>query len=109
MWASMLYLAPVATILCKYELAEEEEFRGQLQDELIRVFEKTVSLDNLRLIPNKNLHATINTTYPAHSNLWTIMDGILQRYHLILDIKPMKNREGITIQLLEGPSWKKRI
>lgn len=107
MWANLLYLAPVATVLCMCETEEEEELRGQLQDELIRLFKKTVPPDRLEIIPNKDLHATINTTYPAHSNLWTILDGVLQRYHLILDIKPMKDREGITIKLLEGPSWKR--
>lgn len=107
MWASMLYLAPVAAVLCMHETDEEEELRGQLQDELIRVFEKSIHHDRFKIIPNKDLHATINTTYPAHSNLWTILDGVLQRYHLILDIKPMKDTEGITIQLLEGPSWKR--
>ena len=107
MWANMLYLAPVACVLAIHETDEEETLRGQLQDELIRVFEKNIQHGGFKIIPNPNLHATVNTTYPAHSNLWTILDGVLQRYHLILDIKPMKDAEGITIQLLEGPSWKK--
>ena len=107
MLANMLYLAPVAAILCMFETEEEEELRGQLQDELIRLFKKTIHHNQFEIIPNEKLHSTINTTYPAHSNLWTILDGVIQRYHLILDIKPMEDRKGITIQLLEGPSWKK--
>lgn len=107
MWSKLLYLAPVASILSMRETDEEEELRGQLQDELIRLFEKTIHSDRFKLILNPDLHATINTTYPAHSNLWTILDGVLQRYHLILDIKPMKDTDGITVQLLEGPSWKR--
>lgn len=107
MWTKMLYLAPVAAILSLHETAEEETLHGYLQEELIRVFQKNIHHDKFQIILNKHLHATINATYPAHSNLWTILDGVLQRYHLILDIKSNEKTGGITVQLLEGLSWRK--
>lgn len=106
MWSKLLYLAPIASILSLYETEKEENLQGKLQDELIRFFEDNIQKYKFRIIQNAHLNATINVTYPAHSNLWTIMDGILQRYHLIPSINPNEHG-GIDVQLLEGPSWKK--
>lgn len=107
MWSNMLYFLPLAAILSTHEIEEEETLQGPLQDELIKLFEKTIHHNKLRIVKNEKLNATINTTYPSHSNLWTIMDGVIQRYHLVLDIQTDKTGECVTIQMMEGPSWKK--
>lgn len=102
MWSRMIYLMPVASIMAMVNIPEEIKMEGDLQSELELLFDKYMKA--LRLVRNKELDLRVNCSYPAGSNLWTIFDGILERYHLLVDISS-KNGE-IVIKFREGSAWK---
>lgn len=102
MWSRLVYLMPIASIMATVNIPEEIKMEGDLQSELDQLFDKHMKA--LRFVRNKGLDLTVNCTYPAGSNLWTIFDGILERYHLLVDIIP---KNGIiVIKFKEGSSWK---
>lgn len=103
MWANLIHVLPAATILSAYETKEEFKMEGNLLSELDRLFTLTVDIEKLKLKKN-GPKCTINTIYPAGSNLWTIVDGILVRYQLIPIIETDKNG-CITLGLKEGSAW----
>lgn len=102
-----MYLLPLATLVSNYELRDETYLSGDLQESVKELLEDYIPNTKLRVIRNKALSASINFVYPEHTNLWTILDGILHRYHLIVSIKASSiDQEPITIKFMEGPAWK---
>lgn len=101
MWARMICLLPIAAMMSTVNISEEIKMEGDLQYELERLLSK--NMQAIKIIYNKKLNLKINTSYPAGSNLWTIFDGILERYHLLIDILP---KDGtIAFKLKEGSAW----
>lgn len=102
MWSRMVYLMPIAAIMSTVNVSEEIKMEGDLQSELERLLGEHMKA--LRLVRNEELNLTINSSYPKESNLWTIFDGILERYHLLVDIAA--NDGMVIIKLVEGSAWK---
>lgn len=107
MWSNLIYLAPVAAIISTVHITEPAALDGDLQDELIWLFTKYISPTKLSFIRNKNLKATINTSYPEGTSLWTILDSTMQRMHLTIEIQA-PTPDSLTIELMEGSAWKTR-
>lgn len=105
MWSNLLYMLPVTSILYNCVINEEVKMEGDLGDELERIF-KTYLINSKLKFVNKGLHANIYATYPAGTNLWSIIDGIMVRFQLIAYIDE-KDKDNILFQLKEGASWKR--
>ena len=103
MWFDLVYLLPIAGILAKVEITEETTLEGDLQEELSRLFAKYISKEAFSFQHNAKLNASIRASYPERTNLWTILHGILERYHLIVEI--VNDPERLTIMLLPGSAW----
>lgn len=101
MWSRMIYFLPIAAMMSTIKIKEEIKMEGDLQDCLEELFRK--NLDSLKLFRNDDLNLRANFIYPAGSNLWTIFDEILIRYHLMADIT--SNDKTILIKLKEGSAW----
>lgn len=105
MWSNLLYMLPVTSILYNCTINEEIKMEGDLGDEIERIFKKYLINSKLKFV-NKGLHATIYATYPAGTNLWSIIDGIMVRFQLIAYIDE-RDDNNILFQLKEGASWKR--
>lgn len=103
MWANLMYLIPVAAILSQYKLDEEFKMEGDLLNELDRLLEKVHCTTKLK-IEKTRLKCRINATYPKGTSVWTILDGIMQRYHLNVIITSQKD-DSVVISLKEGSAW----
>lgn len=103
MWANLMYLIPVASVLSQYKLSEEFKMEGDLLKELDRLLKSVNCTTKLRIEKTK-LRCRIDTTYPKGTSVWTIFDGIMQRYHLNVIITSQKD-DSIVISLKEGPAW----
>lgn len=105
MWSNLLYMLPISTILYNCVINEEIKMEGDLGDELTRLFKKYLVNSRLKLAKPK-VHANIYATYPAGTNLWTIMDGIMARFHLACTIDE-KNNGDMILKLEEAISWRR--
>lgn len=105
MWSNLLYMIPVASILYDCTVNEEIKMEGDLGDEIERLF-KTYLKDSKLKFVNKGIHATIYATYPAGTNLWTIIDGIIVRFKLTAYIDERGNGD-ILFHFEEGSAWKR--
>lgn len=106
MWASIAYLLPVATVLSKIIVDDEIIFDGDLYQELNTLVFRYVPANLLVLLPNPELKATSNFRFPAKTNMWSVMDSILMRYHLTIELG--STREGaLTVKLKEGAAWRR--
>lgn len=104
MWSNLLYMLPVASILYNCTIDEEIKMEGDLGEELTKLFKKYLSNSKLKFF-KKNLHATIYATYPTGTNLWSILDGIMTRFHLTAYINE-KDSNNIILTLEESLAWK---
>lgn len=77
---------------------------GDLGDELERLFKTYLKNSKLKFV-NKGLHANVYATYPSGTNLWSIVDGIITRFHLIAYIDE-RGGQDILFRLEESVSWK---
>lgn len=105
MWSNLLYMIPVSSILYDCVADEEVKMEGHLGDELEKLFKKYLGKSKLKFV-NKGLHANIYATYPAGTNLWSIVDGIIARFHLIAYIDE-RGGGDILFHLEEGAAWKR--
>lgn len=104
MWFNLLYMLPVSTILYNCVINEEIKMEGNLGDELTKLFKTYLVNSRLKLAKLK-IHANIYATYPAGTNLWTIMDGIITKFHLACVIDEKSNGDVI-LKLEEGAAWR---
>lgn len=100
-WIELLGLAPVAFVLAQYWLSEDETLRGKLQEEVMRLIERYVPAREMRMLENPELHLTMNQTYAKGSGLWTVMESIIERYNLVLDISSDEETGGLVVQMSE--------
>lgn len=105
MWANLMYLLPVATVLSQYELPEEFKMEGDLLTELDRLL-RFVGCSEKFKIEKSRLKCRVDATYPKGTSVWTIFDGIMRRYHLNVFITSQKD-DRVTISLKEGAAWSK--
>lgn len=105
MWSNLLYMLPVMSRLYKCTINEEIKMEGNISEELQRVFKKYLVDSKVKLAETK-IHATINATYPAGTNLWSIIDSIMARFHLMAYIDE-RNPDTIILRLEEGLAWKR--
>lgn len=105
MWSNLLYMIPVSSVLYNCVVDEEIKMEGNLGDELERVFKTYLKNSRLKFV-NKGLHANIYGTYPAGTNLWSILDGIIVRFHLIAYIDERGDGD-ILFHLEESAAWKR--
>lgn len=103
MWANLMYLIPVASVLSQYKLSEEFKMEGDLLEELDRLL-KTVHCTTKLKLEKTKIKCQISATYPKGTSVWTIFDGIMQRYHLNVIITS-QNNDSVAISLKEGPAW----
>lgn len=103
MWAKFMYLIPVAAILSQYETPNEIKMEGDLVTELDRLLRFANCPSNLKLTKTK-LKCRIDATYPKGTNVWTIFDTILQRYHLVAFVES-DGEDSIRLSLKEGAAW----
>lgn len=104
MWVHALYTIPVAMVLSKITLTEDIKMEGDLITELNHLLKVSNVEDRLRLGKTK-VKATINAEYPAGSNVWTILNEIITRYHLTTFVTTEENNV-VVLTLEEGASWK---
>lgn len=105
MWSNLLYMLPVSSILYNCTIPEEVKMEGNVGDELERIFKKYLVNSKLKFI-NKGIHANIYATYPTGTNLLTILDGIMARFHLTIYIDE-KDKDNILFELKESIAWKR--
>lgn len=105
LWANLMYLLPVATLLSQYELPEEFKMEGDLLTELDRLL-RFVGCSEKFKIEKSRLKCRVDATYPKGTSVWTIFDGIMCRYHLNVFITSQKD-DRVTISLKEGAAWSK--
>lgn len=105
MWSNLLYMLPVTSILYNCTVNEEVKMEGNVSDELQKVFKKYLVNSKLKLAKT-TIHANIYANYPTGTNLWTIVDGIMARFHLMAYIDE-RNPDEILLRLEEGPAWKR--
>lgn len=104
MWANMIYFMPIATMLSVHKVDEDVQLDGDLGTEVRKLVSKYITEDKLIFLVDPKLNATIHLSYPKDSNLWTIFDSILQRYHLLPTITT--NEKGaVVVVLKEGGAW----
>lgn len=103
MWAKFMYLIPVASILSRYEVPNEIKMEGDLLTELDRLLHFANCPSNLKLKKTK-LKCHIDATYPKGTNVWTIFDTLLQRYHLVAFVE-FHGDDSISLNLKEGIAW----
>lgn len=106
MWTNLLYMVPVTSFLYKCVIDEEIKMEGNVGRELERVFEQYMKDSKLKLGKLK-LSGQIHATYPAGTNLWTIVDGLMTRFHLSAYIDEQPNGD-ILFRLEESISWKRK-
>lgn len=104
MWVHALYTIPVAMVLSKITLTKEIKMEGDLITELNHLFKVAGVEDRLKLGKTK-IKAMINAEYPAGSNVWTIVNEIITRYHLTTFVTTEENNI-VMLTLEEGASWK---
>lgn len=104
MWSNLLYILPVASILYDCTITEEIKMEGDLSEELDKLFKKYLPNSKLKL-HKSHIHATIHSTYPAGTNLWSILDGIMTRFHLMAYVDE-RNSNCIILKLEESVAWK---
>ena len=100
-WSRQIAMLPVAAIMATVTIPEEVKMEGDLQDEFNNLLKQYMPA--VRFRRNKDITAYINTTYPEQSNLWTILDGILSRYHLWLDFTPIEGT--LELHFEKGSAW----
>lgn len=105
MWSNLLYMLPVSSILYNCTIPEEIKMEGNVGDELEKLFKKYLVNSKLKYV-NKTIHANIYATYPAGTNLLTILDGIMARFHLMIYINE-KDKDDILFELQESIAWKR--
>lgn len=106
MWGYLKHMFPVASILSQVTIQTDVELEGDLYQELSGLICKYVSPTTFVLLPNPTLKATVNMKFPVGTSLWSVLDIILQRFHLQSEIGT--TREGaVTLQLKEGMTWKR--
>lgn len=103
MWANLLYMLPVASILSECIVEEEIKMEGELSEELDRLFKAYIPHSKLRFV-KKPLHAHISATYPAGTSLWTIFDTIIARFHLVSLVEV--HEDYVKLAVTEGNAWK---
>lgn len=103
MWANLMYMIPVASVLSQYQLTEEFKMEGDLLEELDRLL-KVVHCNTKLRIEKTNLKCRIDATYPEGTSVWTVFDTIMQRYHLNVIITSLKD-DSVAISLKEGSAW----
>lgn len=105
MWSNLMYMLPVTSILYNCTINEEVKMEGNVGDELQRIFNKYLVNSKLKLAKT-NIHANIYSTYPAGTNLWTILDTIMVRFHLSAYIDE-RNKDEMILKLEEGIAWRR--
>lgn len=105
MWSNLMYMLPVTSILYNCVIDEEIKMEGNVADELERIFSKYLVNSRLKLAKT-NIHANIYFTYPAGTNLWTILDTIMARFHLSAYIDE-RDSDMMILRLEEGVAWKR--
>lgn len=104
MWSEQIYILPIAAFLMEYDLAEDIKMEGELMNELDILLQNNVPSSNFKFLKS-SIKAKINTAYPSGTNIWTIVNEIRHRYHLIPIIKTEEN--GIvTLSFEEGAAWR---
>lgn len=101
MWSKMIAMMPIAALMSTVTIPEEIKMEGDLQDELERILGKY--MQPMKLLRNKEIDCRIDTSYPEQSNLWTIFDGILQRYRLNSVIEPLDGTIGVRLE--KASAW----
>lgn len=101
MYSKAWFAFPVAVKLSGIYLGEDVLMHGDLQDE----YEKLIS-KHLHFKRNKKLCANVNQTYLKGTNLWSVTEDLLERFHLI----PVVYVEGENVYLNfeKGSAWKER-
>lgn len=105
MWSNLLYMLPVISVLYNCTVNEEIKMEGNVGDELERIFSKYLINSKLKLAKT-NIHATIHATYPSGTNLWTIVDTIMARFHLSAYIDE-HDPNDIVLRLEESIAWRR--
>lgn len=100
-WSRQIAMLPVIAMMATVIVPEEIKMEGDLQDEFSKLLKKY--MPNMRFRRNNGIVAYINTTYPEQSNLWTILDGILNRYHLRLEFTPIEGT--LELHFEKGFAW----
>lgn len=103
MWSNMMYMLPVASILSMYEIKEEIKMEGDLLTELDHLLLMSKCVSNFK-IEKSDLKCKVSLTYPAGSNLWTIIDSIINRYRLIASVS-IQDPDIVVLRLSEGSAW----
>lgn len=104
MWSNLMYFLPVAAILSSYTIECDVHLEGDLGEELEKLFGTYISSERLRITTSPSLKARVNMTYPAKTNLWTIFDSIMQRFHLAPEVSAGEDR-CVVVVLREGSAW----
>lgn len=105
MWSNLVYMLPAASIMSKYAVDDEVAMHGDLMEELEKLFVRYLKNTNLEL-KKTNLRMTINAVYPKGTTIWTILDGIIVRFHLMVYLKEEKDGR-IILSLEESAAWKR--
>lgn len=106
MWGYLQYVFPVASILSQFIVKDDIHLNGELYEELSRLICDYVPPTSFVLIPNPKLSVNVNAKFPAGTSLWSVLDILLQRFHLQSEIGT--TREGaVTLFLREGLAWKR--
>lgn len=90
---------PIAIKLSGIYLQEDVLLYGDFQDE----YEKLVS-EHICFSKNKKINAKINKTYLKGTNLWTVTDDLLARFHLIPVV--LVDGEKLYLSFDKGAAWK---
>ncbi len=98
MWKSLIYLLPVSYALAQIRIEEDVALRGDLQDELGKLFERYAANSGIKLIRNSEIDASINAIYEKGTNLLMIFNDVLQGLHLGANIEIFTER-GACIML----------
>lgn len=105
MWSNLMYMLPITSILYNCVVNEEIKMEGNVGDELEKIFNKYLVNSRLKLAKSK-IHANIYSTYPAGTNLWTILDTIMVRFHLSAYIDE-RDPDMMILKLEESVAWKR--
>lgn len=94
MWKSLIYLLPISYALGQIKLEEDIILRGDLQDELCKLFEKYTASSGIKLVRNSEIDASINAIYEKGTNILMIFNDILQGLHLGVNLEISTEREA---------------
>lgn len=104
MWSDLMYFLPIAAMFSRCEINDSITLDGDLGEELTKLIRTYFNTDRLEFKVSPSLHARVNASYPAGTNLWTIFHGLMERFHLTVELTG--SDDGIVKVLLkEGVAW----